>query len=177
MKRVQLVVLAVLMGMLFVPAAMARGMEGGCKLKALGLTPEQQQRVDKLQLNLLEKIAPAKAQIAIKRAELRLLWTAPEPDKKAILGKQLEMDSLRQKIREARVDFRLEVLKVLKPEQKTNFLMHTEHGMMGMGKGMGMGMGMGMESECGCGCEHMGGHGQGTGMGGQGHPGCSCMGD
>lgn len=154
MKRIRLIFLLTAMCMLFVPATLAQGMAGAWKFRALDLTVEQQQRIEKLRTNLLGKIGTTMAQRAAKRSELHTLWLAPEPDKKAILAKQAEMDALRVKIREARVDFRLEALKVLTPEQRARFfLMPSEHE-----RGMGMGRGM-----------------MGMNRGDKEHPGCSCM--
>jgi Spy/CpxP family protein refolding chaperone len=161
MKRMQLVVLLTALSMLLVPAAMAQGMGSMGKFRELDLTVEQQQKIEKLRTNLLAKIGPTVAQLAAKRSELHTLWLAPEPDKKAILAKEAEMDALRVKIREAHADFRLEALKVLTPEQRARFfLMPSERGPgMGMGRGMmGMGRGRAMDMEDednpGCGCMH-----------------------
>jgi hypothetical protein len=97
----------------------------------------------------------------IKRAELFLLWSADQPEKGKILAKQAEMNGLRAKLYEARVDFRLGALKVLTPQQREHF----KH--LGMMRGMGghrqfMGRGRGMG-------------GMGPGMGGGG-PGMGPMG-
>jgi Spy/CpxP family protein refolding chaperone len=67
-----------------------------------------------------------------------------KPDKDAIVRKQAEMDSTRQKMRAIWTDFHLQMHDVLTPEQRTKWAEHfggmngKNHGMHGGGMGMGM---------------------------------------
>lgn len=56
--------------------------------------------------------------IQAKRAELKVLWSAPTKDKNAILAKEAEIDQQRATIRAAMVDFRIAVGNLLTPEQQ-----------------------------------------------------------
>ena len=80
-----------------------------------------------------------------KRLELRLLWTDPKADSKAILAKEGELRGLRNRMRDKMVQYRLEARSSLTPEQIEKF---------GMMCGMGLGFGRGFHHQ------H---HGQGMG--------------
>ena len=60
------------------------------------------------------------------RQELHALWQAETPDREAILAKMEEMDAMRDSLRDARrqqrVDVRLSVLQVLTPEQREKWV-------------------------------------------------------
>jgi len=98
--------------------------------------------------------AQLKGNILTKRLELRSLWANPKADPKAILEKEKELTSLQDKLRDKRVQFRLEARSLLTPEQIAQF---------GSGWGMGRGFGRG----------YMTGGGHGMGRGGMG-PGYGC---
>jgi Spy/CpxP family protein refolding chaperone len=85
---------------------------------ALELTAEQQVEIQKLRAQMIEDLAPAKAKLGELRGQLRQLWQADRPSKKKIMAKHAEMNTYRDKIREARVQFRIDVLGVLTPEQR-----------------------------------------------------------
>ena len=70
-----------------------------------------------------------------KRLELRLLWTDPKADSKAILAKERELGELRNRMWDKIVQYRLEARNSLTPEQIEKL------GMMG---GMGLGFGRGL---------------------------------
>jgi hypothetical protein len=83
--------------------------------------------------------------------EMRDLWKAENPDEKAILAKQKELNALRDQMLEKSVAFRLEARKIA-PQLAFGGGMGMHHGGgMGMGGGCGMGpgggMGMGMGPE------------------------------
>jgi Spy/CpxP family protein refolding chaperone len=156
------------------------GFPGPGAFKALQLTPQQKQQLLQLRANMIRKTAPLKAELAIKRGELWLLWSADQPNRGQILARMAEMDGLRARLREAHVDMRLSAMKVLTPAQREMFKHFGPmmHGMGGPGGGMGkfmrgrgFGRGMGMGGMGGMG---VGGCGMGTGPGGMGMgPGAS----
>ena len=91
-----------------------------------------------------------------KRLEFRTLWTAPTPDKNKILAKQRELNELRDKMQAKATDFRLDIRKVLSPEQAAQ--MGTNASGMGFRSGMMGRHGMWQQGPCG-------GPGQGAGPG------------
>ncbi len=148
----------------------------------LNLSTEQQKKISELRTKMMETMSQVRTQMVTKRLELQKLWSAKRPDRSAILAKQAEMNSLQQKMRQAKVDHRLAVLNLLTDEQRANFTSsHSgcQGNCMGMdmdgmgcggmhGKGMrGKGMrgkGMrGMRMGHGGGNGHMGGMGSGWG--------------
>jgi Spy/CpxP family protein refolding chaperone len=85
---------------------------------ALELTAEQQVEIHKLRAQMIEDLAPAKAKLGQLRGELRALWQADQPSKKKIIAKQAEMNAYRDKIRARKIEFRIDVLNLLTPEQR-----------------------------------------------------------
>ena len=104
--------------------AQGRGRGGGMgrgwmrHVKGLDLSAQQRQKVGELRVAMITKTAPVKAQVEVKRAELRQLWQAKSPSKQAIVRKMNEIDALHRQLRDARVDFRLGVIAVLTPAQR-----------------------------------------------------------
>ena len=98
----------------------------------LGLTPEQQKKVDELRQAMKTKAGPVRDQLRTKRSELQALWQAPSPDRAAIVAKMRELSALRDQMTEAQVDFRLGMSSVLTPEQRAK--MKEMHGKRGQGK-------------------------------------------
>ncbi|MFZ5450537.1 MAG: Spy/CpxP family protein refolding chaperone [Thermodesulfobacteriota bacterium] len=130
-------------------AAWAKGFGRG----PMNLTPEQAGQMFDLKEKFMQDTAELRKAMWIKKAELRTLWRAENPDAKAIQAKQKEMNALREQLQAKMVDFRIQARKICPQLGK---------GMgrgMGMGHGMGKGMGRGMA---------MAGGGPGMGMG----PGC-----
>jgi Spy/CpxP family protein refolding chaperone len=134
------------------------------------LTPDQKAKIAALRAAAMEKAAPLRGELDAKMTEMRQLWAAEKPDRKAITGKQAEMDAIHQKMRAIWTDFGLDVHALLTPAQRA------EWAQAGPGHGMGMGMGMmgggGPKGQRGGGPGRRG-HGMGMGMG-QGMDGCPC---
>jgi Spy/CpxP family protein refolding chaperone len=148
--------------LVLLPAAWAgEGCKGGEMMAKLGLTPDQMKQAEKMKLEVMGKMLPLKVQMAVKRAEMKVLWMKEAPDRAALLAKAKEMDALREKMREIKFDMKLGMLKALTPEQKMKFMLH-------MGGGHGEGCGGGDDDGCTC------GHG---GKGGHGGCDCGCGGD
>jgi Spy/CpxP family protein refolding chaperone len=81
------------------------------------LTPEQAGKLFDLRQKFLDDTASLRKEKMVKRAELRDLWRAENPDEKQILAKLKEINAVKAKLQEKAVPFRLEVKKILpKPE-------------------------------------------------------------
>ena len=85
---------------------------------ALDLTTEQKVEIQKLRAEMIEDLAPTKAKLGELREQMRKLWEADNPSKKKIMAKHAEMDTYRNKIRARKVQFRLDVLNLLTPDQR-----------------------------------------------------------
>lgn len=135
------------------------------------LTPEQQTKIATLRAAAVEKAGPLRGELDAKMIEMRQLWVTEKPDRKAITGKQAEMDAIHQKLRAIWTDFGLEVHALLTPAQRA------EWAQGGPGQGWGMGPGMmgagGPKGRRGGGAGRGPGRGMGMGMG-QGMEGCPC---
>jgi Spy/CpxP family protein refolding chaperone len=99
------------------------------------LTAEQSAKIQALQKANLDETAPLQQQLLAKRTELRTLWLNPKPDQSAIAAKQKEILGLQSKLNEKATNLRLEIRKVLTPEQQAQI------GAFGYGTGLGPKMG------------------------------------
>lgn len=141
----------------------------GQKPPLSNLTPDQEAKIAALRASAKDKAAPLRGELETKMVEMRQLWAVEKPDRKAIVGKQAEMDTIHQKMRAIWTDFGLEVHALLTPAQRAEWAQ--------AGPGRGMGMGPGMMGGGGPRGRHGGGpgHGMGQGMGmEQGMEGCPC---
>ncbi len=84
----------------------------------LGLTAEQTAKIHELRDAHLKEVAPLRDAMITKRSELRLLWLQPNPDRDKIAAVQKEMRTLRDKMQDKMTSYRLDMLKVLTPEQR-----------------------------------------------------------
>lgn len=99
------------------------------------LTAEQSSKIQALQKAHLDEIAPLQQDLLKKKAELRSLWLSPTPDQAKITALQKEILNLQAKITEKGTNLKLEIRKVLTPEQQAQ--------MAAFGPGMGHGMKVG----------------------------------
>jgi zinc resistance-associated protein len=97
------------------------------------LTAEQSSKIQALQKAHLDETAPLQQDLLKKKTELRSLWVAPNPDQAKITALQKEILNLNSKLQEKGTNLRLEIRKVLTPEQQAQ--------MAALGPGMGRGMG------------------------------------
>jgi Spy/CpxP family protein refolding chaperone len=104
--------------------------------------------------SFFKETLPLRNDMQTKRLELRTLWVQTNPDQEKILAKQKEINALRAQLQEKSTKNRLEMRKVLTPEQQAQL------GAYGPGFGPGFGPGPGMK----------GGFGPGRGMGYGGCP-------
>jgi Spy/CpxP family protein refolding chaperone len=84
------------------------------------LTPEQAGKLFDLRQKFLDDTASLRKDMVVKRAELRALWRAENPDQKQILAKLKEIDAVKAKLQEKIVPFRLAIRQILpkRPEHK-----------------------------------------------------------
>jgi Spy/CpxP family protein refolding chaperone len=80
------------------------------------LTPEQAGKLFDLRQKFLDDTASLRKEMMVKRAELRALWQADNPDEKQILAKLKEINAAKGKIQEKAVPFRIEARKILPKE-------------------------------------------------------------
>lgn len=83
----------------------------------LGLTDEQVKKLAELRTEHLNKVSKLAAELAAKRAELRTLWLSTKPDEKRIRELTEQITKLQSELATERVNFQLEVRKILTPEQ------------------------------------------------------------
>jgi zinc resistance-associated protein len=120
----------------------------------LNLSAEQNQKIQAMKESFFKETLPLRNEMQTKRLELRTLWVQTNPDQEKILAKQKEINALRAQLQEKSTKNRLEMRKVLTPEQQAQL------GAYGPGFGPGFGPGPGMK----------GGFGPGRGMGYGGCP-------
>jgi len=82
------------------------------------LTPEQSAKLTELRVQHDKNVLPLRNELTAKHAEFRNLWLQANPDQAAIKAKQQEMNDLRDKLQDSMTEHRLEVGKILTPEQK-----------------------------------------------------------
>lgn len=122
----------------------------------LDLTAEQQQEIQAMRVQLEATITPIEAQLDTLRVEMRSLWRTQPVDREAVAAKQAAMDPLRAQIRQARMDFKANIINLLTAEQHATFVSLSQQGPQnswGCGQGRGRGRGQG------------GGYGKGSGRG------------
>ena len=120
-------------------------------LSQLNLTPEQTAKINALREANMRATKPLRDKMFSKRGDLRLLWLQTNPDQNKIMAAQKEIRALRDQMQDKMTVYRLEVLKVLTPEQQEKLKS------LKMGRGFGPGM--------------KGGPGMGGGPGWGGGPG------
>ena len=111
-------------------------------LSQLNLTSEQTANINALREANLRDTKSLKDKMFSKRGDLKLLWLQTNPDQDKITAAQKEIRTLRDKMQDKMTAYRLEILKVLTPEQQEK----VKSFKMGRGFGPGMkgGPGMGM---------------------------------
>ena len=132
MKKITLVVLAVVLAMVFTAQAMAfyggygRGRGGGPCVQGdtgyygagVNLTDEQIAKINNLRAAHLKDIQPLQEKMFSKRGEMRQLWLQQTPDERKIRTVQRDTRTLRDQMQDKMLSYRLSTLKVLTPEQQ-----------------------------------------------------------
>lgn len=145
-KMSLVLVLALVLSLGLAASASARG-DWGRGPGGMNLTPDQAGKLFDLKQKFMDDTAGLRKQMWVKRAEVRALWRAANPDQKQIEAKQKEINAIRDQLQPKMTAFRLEARKIA-PQAAF---------------GHGMGFGHGMDFECGMGPG--GGRGPGRGMG------------
>lgn len=93
----------------------------GVSIERLGLTDEQRGAVDKIEKAYDDEIDFLQGKLMSKRLELQSLFSNPEIDEDQIRGRAREVFDLQDECRRMAVDYRLEVRRLLTPEQLRNW--------------------------------------------------------
>ncbi|MDI9570457.1 MAG: Spy/CpxP family protein refolding chaperone [Pseudomonadota bacterium] len=104
-------------------------------LAGIDLTAEQEGKIRSLREAHLREIKPLQDQLFSKRGELKLLWLQQQPSEEKITAVRKEIRRLRDRLQDRQTSYRLSVLKVLTPEQRTK--VQTYGAMKGFGPGKG----------------------------------------
>jgi zinc resistance-associated protein len=91
------------------PGMMGHGMGHG--MKWMQMTPDQVAKAFDMQQKDMNDTADLRKQMLVKRAELRDLWKAKEPDKAKITAKQKEINAVRDQLQEKNTAFKLDMKK------------------------------------------------------------------
>lgn len=94
------------------------GRQAPCVQTLPNLTAEQSAKLKELRDQRDKEALPIKNELAAKRAELRNLWLQSDQDEAAIKAKHQEINDLRAKFQDTMTEYRLEVGKILTPEQR-----------------------------------------------------------
>jgi Spy/CpxP family protein refolding chaperone len=90
--------------------------------ESLNLTPDQVEKLKALRKSFLEEKIPLQNDLMRDRLEMKALWMQANPDEQKILAKQQEINTLRAQIREKAIKDRLEMRKILTPEQQAKWI-------------------------------------------------------
>lgn len=156
MKKLTLTLMAIAVGLLFTSQVFAwgpgrghgEGRDCGYRSEAgfekLKLTDEQKTKIEAMQDANDKALRPLREKMFDKSVELRREWLKANPDKNKINAAQKEMRTLRDSIEDKDTALKLEIRKVLTPEQ--NEKMANSH----WGRGPGFGPRGGMRGNEGC---------------------------
>ena len=97
--------------------------------KYLDLSDEQLAKMKELRNSFRNDTRDLKYNLAIKRLEMRKLFTDPKTDDATLLAKQKEISKLRQQLSKKRAQMKIEWRKILTPEQiaKLDKIHHKRH--------------------------------------------------
>ncbi len=87
----------------------------------LNLTADQKAKFDDLRVAHIKDVKPLRDKMFSLQGDLRLLWLDKNPDQAKIMTVQKEIRNIRDQIDDKRTAYRLEVLKILTPEQQARF--------------------------------------------------------
>lgn len=114
-------------------------------LWGLNLTDEQKTKIEALQVAQYKEIRPIREKMFDKSVELRRMWLQTNPDKDKIVSLQKEVRALRDQLEDKATVQRLELRKMLTPEQQEKLVNS------GWGRGPGFGPRGGMRGHGGYG--------------------------
>jgi Spy/CpxP family protein refolding chaperone len=158
MKKLTFVLMAAALGVFLTVSAFAFG-PGRCTgngpggdpgyyrdkiFKNLNITDDQKTKMEALQTAHLKDVRPLREKMFDKSVELRRLWLQANPDKNKINSAQKEMRTLRDNIEDKDTALKLEIRKLLTPEQNEKMANSP------WGRGKGFGPRGGMRGHEGC---------------------------
>ncbi|MCK7515730.1 MAG: periplasmic heavy metal sensor [Desulfobacterales bacterium] len=122
MKKTALIGLTLTLALALVASTALAGPWGG-RFYGMGpmlqnLTPEQSSEILKLQQAHQEKVAPIQQQLFTKKMELRTLMFSQNPDQAKVAALQKEVFELIDEIQQESSNLRMEMLKVITPQEK-----------------------------------------------------------
>jgi len=97
--------------------------------KYLGLSDEQLAKMKELRNSFRNDTRDLRYNLAIKRLEMRKLYTDPKTDDETLLTKHNEISKLRQQLRDKKAQMKIEWRRILTPEQiaKLDRMPHQRH--------------------------------------------------
>jgi zinc resistance-associated protein len=98
--------------------------EHECRLKSSWketLTDSQKTQLEKLHLAMKKDTSVLRAELGVKKAELKALALKDNPDTQAISRKTDEIMGIKKELMQKRIGHLIEVRKVLTPEQRVSF--------------------------------------------------------
>ncbi len=110
------------MGMGYGPHSGGPSFAGPGLWGAFNLTPEQVEKMKALRKSFLEQVLPLRNELKSKKFELKALWVQRNPDEGKILAKQKEINALKAQLQEKVTKNRLEMRKILTPEQQAQLV-------------------------------------------------------
>jgi Spy/CpxP family protein refolding chaperone len=110
------------MGMGYGPHSGGPALAGPGLWGALNLTPEQVEKMHALRGSSFKEKIPLRNELMSKKLELKALWVQTNPDEEKILAKQKEINLLRAQLQEKTIKNRLEMRKILTPEQQAKLI-------------------------------------------------------
>ncbi len=87
----------------------------------MNLSAEQKTKIETIRTAAYKELRPLREKMFDKSMELRHLWLQPNPDEEKILNAQKEINKLRDAISDKVTAMKLEIHKVLTPEQIKKF--------------------------------------------------------
>lgn len=85
------------------------------------LTSDQKKKIQELNRKFIEETAQLRGNLLAKRLELKSLWKDPNSDPKTIKNKEKELREIQNQLRDKEIKKRLEIRKILTPEQVSEF--------------------------------------------------------
>jgi len=101
------------------------------------LTTEQSAQIQALKDGFLKENEPLQKELYAKGSELRNIWRSPNPDQAAIAAKRTELAGLQSQLADKADNLRLEIRKVLTPEQLARIPAFSKDRGFGPGAGFG----------------------------------------
>jgi Spy/CpxP family protein refolding chaperone len=112
-----------------------QGGQGRGAHKLRNLSPEQAGQVFDLRQKFMNDTASVRRALWVKRAEVRTLFRAPEPDAAAIQAKLKEINVLKAQLQEKAVPFLIQVRKIVKNAPAKTAQGEGEQDILGMAEG------------------------------------------